>query len=268
MLDSRRACPYGINNAGPTSGVLGAGYAGAVGPFYSGVAGSQLSEPAVDDAARDPAIRAGRQPEPDLHREGRADAKSRCSPTTSPFRSARSWASWRSRRDRRRSGEPGVTVPGVQSSTPPGVLRRQHGREGSDGRQHAVSPVFHPGALFYTGDPHSAQGDGEVSGTAIEHSLTGMFRFTLHKGKTIHGSARRRRQPLHHDGDRSRPRSGDATCGSGGREFLVTEKGLAPRLRLLAGEHRRRLPRRRSGGPDADRDRQDSEVDFQEIKGR
>ena len=46
-------------------------------------------------------------------------------------------------------------------------------------------PVFQEGAQFFTGDSHSAQGDGEVSGTAIEHSLSGVFRFVLHKGKTI-----------------------------------------------------------------------------------
>ena len=46
-------------------------------------------------------------------------------------------------------------------------------------------PVFHPGALFYVGDPHSAQGDGEVSGTAIEQSLVGTFRFIVHKGQSI-----------------------------------------------------------------------------------
>jgi acetamidase/formamidase len=40
---------------------------------------------------------------------------------------------------------------------------------------------------FYVGDPHSAQGDGEVSGTAIEQSLTGVFRFVLHKDRTISG---------------------------------------------------------------------------------
>jgi acetamidase/formamidase len=34
---------------------------------------------------------------------------------------------------------------------------------------------------------YSAQGDGEVSGTAIEQSLTGTFRFIVHKGKTIAG---------------------------------------------------------------------------------
>ncbi|MGD9902648.1 MAG: hypothetical protein AB7U83_04190 [Vicinamibacterales bacterium] len=31
------------------------------------------------------------------------------------------------------------------------------------------------------------QGDGEVNGTAVEHSLTGRFRFTLHKGRALAG---------------------------------------------------------------------------------
>jgi acetamidase/formamidase len=31
------------------------------------------------------------------------------------------------------------------------------------------------------GDAHSCQGDGEVSGTAVEHSLAGTFRITLVK---------------------------------------------------------------------------------------
>ncbi len=42
-------------------------------------------------------------------------------------------------------------------------------------------PVAVPGALFSIGDPHFAQGDGEVNGTALELSLTGQFRFVLHK---------------------------------------------------------------------------------------
>ena len=33
-------------------------------------------------------------------------------------------------------------------------------------------PVFQAGALFFTGDSHAAQGDGEINGTAIEASLT------------------------------------------------------------------------------------------------
>ncbi|MCB1884241.1 MAG: acetamidase/formamidase family protein [Geminicoccaceae bacterium] len=42
-------------------------------------------------------------------------------------------------------------------------------------------PVSVPGALFSVGDGHLAQGDGEVGGTALECSLTGTFRFELHK---------------------------------------------------------------------------------------
>ncbi len=42
-------------------------------------------------------------------------------------------------------------------------------------------PVSVPGALLSVGDPHAVQGDGELSGTAIECSMTGTFRVTLHK---------------------------------------------------------------------------------------
>ena len=42
-------------------------------------------------------------------------------------------------------------------------------------------PVFNDGALFYTGDGHALQGDGEVDGTAIEISLTPTLQFVLHK---------------------------------------------------------------------------------------
>lgn len=42
-------------------------------------------------------------------------------------------------------------------------------------------PVQVPGALVYTGDPHCAQGDGEVALTAIECSLKTTFRITLRK---------------------------------------------------------------------------------------
>lgn len=46
-------------------------------------------------------------------------------------------------------------------------------------------PVFHPGARFYTGDAHAAQGDGEITGTAIETANTVTLKFVLHKGKTL-----------------------------------------------------------------------------------
>lgn len=43
-------------------------------------------------------------------------------------------------------------------------------------------PIFQPGALFYTGDSHAAQGDGEVTGSAIETADTCTLQFILHKG--------------------------------------------------------------------------------------
>jgi len=43
-------------------------------------------------------------------------------------------------------------------------------------------PVFNPGALFYIGDGHACQGDGEVDGTAIEISLTPTVQLIVHKG--------------------------------------------------------------------------------------
>jgi acetamidase/formamidase len=43
-------------------------------------------------------------------------------------------------------------------------------------------PVLVEGALLSIGDGHAAQGDGEVSGTAIETSLSGTVQVLLHKG--------------------------------------------------------------------------------------
>jgi acetamidase/formamidase len=43
-------------------------------------------------------------------------------------------------------------------------------------------PVLVKGALFVTGDPHASQGDGEVSGNALESSMTPTLQFILHKG--------------------------------------------------------------------------------------
>ena len=84
-------------------------------------------------------------------------------------------------------GQPGVTVPGVQSSRPPGAFGGNMDVKDLTVGSTLYLPVFHEGALFYVGDPHSVQGDGEVSGTAIEQSLSGVFRFIVHKGKTISG---------------------------------------------------------------------------------
>lgn len=42
-------------------------------------------------------------------------------------------------------------------------------------------PIQVPGALFYAGDPHFAQGDGEVALTALEGSLRATFRLSVIK---------------------------------------------------------------------------------------
>lgn len=49
-------------------------------------------------------------------------------------------------------------------------------------------PVSVPGALLSAGDPHAAQGDSELDGTAIETSLTGTFQVVLHKKADLAGS--------------------------------------------------------------------------------
>ena len=42
-------------------------------------------------------------------------------------------------------------------------------------------PIFAAGAQVYLGDPHSAQGDGEVNGTGVEHSATFTVDLRLHR---------------------------------------------------------------------------------------
>lgn len=46
-------------------------------------------------------------------------------------------------------------------------------------------PIFTPGALFFLGDGHAIQGDGEIIGTGIETSFDVQFTVHLIKGKTI-----------------------------------------------------------------------------------
>lgn len=46
-------------------------------------------------------------------------------------------------------------------------------------------PVHVPGALLSVGDGHAAQGHGEVTGTALETSLTGQIEVRLHKEQRL-----------------------------------------------------------------------------------
>lgn len=46
-------------------------------------------------------------------------------------------------------------------------------------------PIFHDGALFYFGDVHALQGDGEIVGSGLETTADVTFQFELIKGKRI-----------------------------------------------------------------------------------
>lgn len=46
-------------------------------------------------------------------------------------------------------------------------------------------PIFHDGALFYFGDVHALQGDGEIIGSGLETTADVTFQFDLIKGRRI-----------------------------------------------------------------------------------
>jgi len=46
-------------------------------------------------------------------------------------------------------------------------------------------PVYHEGALFYFGDGHALQGDGEITGSGLETTMDVTFQFELEKGRRI-----------------------------------------------------------------------------------
>jgi acetamidase/formamidase len=97
--------------------------------------------------------------------------------------------------------KPGVEIPikpfmGVMALSPPADLKRVSSIPpgfygGNLDLKHLVKgttlylPVSVKGALFTTGDCHAAQGTGEISGVAIEASLTLIAKFIVRKDKPI-----------------------------------------------------------------------------------
>ena len=85
-------------------------------------------------------------------------------------------------------GEIGVAPEtGPRSTIPPDL----HG--GNMDTRHLVAgstlylPIFHAGANFSIGDGHATQGDGEVSGTAIETPMRALVRLTVRKDVRVTG---------------------------------------------------------------------------------
>jgi acetamidase/formamidase len=85
---------------------------------------------------------------------------------------------------------------GRVSSAPPGMhAGNMDNRELVAGTTLFI-PVFASGANFEIGDGHAAQGDGEVTITALETSLTGVFQFIVRKD--LHLQWPRAETPTHY----------------------------------------------------------------------
>jgi acetamidase/formamidase len=224
ILDLQSRVPYGLNNTSPTGGVLGTGYPG----FRTGDVG-------LDIPAAPPGAIAGLFPGVRQHlywignKKGREVAffSNEIEVPLHPFMGVMGVAP-----------QAGVFVGSTPTSPPPELGVQGSGPPGRFGGNmdlHDLTigatlylPVFQPGAQFFTGDSHSAQGDGEVSGTAIEHSLSGIFRFIVHKGKTIEwpraeDATHYMMMGIDHDLDRAMRFATLEVV-----KFLVQEKGLTP----------------------------------------
>jgi acetamidase/formamidase len=82
-------------------------------------------------------------------------------------------------------GTIGVAPPplmGRQSTTAPGAFTGNIDNKLIGPGATLYVPVLAPGALLSIGDAHAAQGDGEVSGVAIETSMRATVQVILHKG--------------------------------------------------------------------------------------
>ena len=75
--------------------------------------------------------------------------------------------------------------PGRRSSIPPGPFGGNVDNWRFGPGTTVYYPVFQEGAAFDVGDPHFAQGDGEICGTAIEASLDVRLRLTALDGVAI-----------------------------------------------------------------------------------
>jgi acetamidase/formamidase len=208
ILDIETRVPWGVNNTGPTSGVFATSYPGS--------RDGDPRAPMVQGQGRH-VIRTGLE-------NGREVAffSDEIRVPLAPFFGIIAVARYAT------VGEPGITVAGVQSSRPPGPFGGNMDLNDLGEGATLYLPVFEPGGLVYVGDGHGAQGDGEVSGTAIEQSLTGVFRFVVHDGVSIAGP---RAETSTHWIEMGIDLDLDRALQKAVREvidFLVAEKGLTP----------------------------------------
>ncbi len=179
IMDIGTRVPYGVNSTGPTSGVFGTGYPGwREGDLPLDIPEAPLGAP----GGIFPGVRQHLYRTKKIYNREYGFLTEHLYAPLQPHMGVMGVAP--------PTGEFVGSTPtspppasGVQSSGPPGKFGGNMDIRDLTKGAHLYLPVFQPGALFYTGDPHAGQGNGEVSGTAIEQSLTGKFRFILHKGK-------------------------------------------------------------------------------------
>ncbi len=123
---------------------------------------------------------------------------------------------------------PAAAAAGTPSSRPPGPMGGNMDLNDLGEGTSLYLPVFQPGAQFFTGDPHHVQGNGEVSGNALELSNTVTMQFIVHPGGGLTGP--RAETPTHYilmgidvDHDEALKFAIRDTL-----DFLRAEKGLSP----------------------------------------
>jgi acetamidase/formamidase len=124
--------------------------------------------------------------------------------------------------------------PGLHSIVPP---RRMGGN--LDVRDIGVGtelwlPVEVAGALFSLGDTHAAQGDGEVSGTAIESPMTVTVKLDLEKGANLKFPRFRTAGPVTRHLD---AKGYDVATGIGPDLFQASRDAVSGMVDLLGREH-------------------------------
>jgi acetamidase/formamidase len=126
-------------------------------------------------------------------------------------------------------GSMGVAPPGPDkvNSSPPGVFAGNIDNKDLVAGTKLFIPVFAPGALFFVGDGHAGQGNGEVDITAMETSLVGTFQFVVRKD--LHLKGPRGETPTHWVAMGLDPDLNQATIFAvrDAIDFLVTEKHLS-----------------------------------------
>ena len=80
-------------------------------------------------------------------------------------------------------GTMAVETPVETSSQPPGQYGGNMDFEKLQAGSTLYLPVLVKGGMFVAGDSHAGQGDGEVSGNAIEASMAPTIQFIVHKGE-------------------------------------------------------------------------------------